>query len=267
MPEITIQQIYDEIIKNRGEIKNKIESSEKKLLLIVEEFTKKLKEVETENLLLKEQIENISRENKKNNIIIFGLTQKNTDVTGKYICQKLKDLLAVDLNESDLNDFYSLGKNINSPIKVELISYLKKKTILENCHKLKGTNITITHDQTLKERADNKVLRKHLYEAKQNKGNTCFIKKNKLHINETSYTVDDLRELENREQRANCKENSVLAASNKSKENNQATNQQEGDEKSTEEKTETPKTGTIKKSSPKVSDRLRKRIVNSNNNR
>lgn len=177
MTDISLKLLYDEIIKNRNEIKNKIEASETRLLMKIEETANRLKLVESENCMLKEEIEILKRNNKKNNLVIFGLKQQKTEITSEYISHKFKELLNVDVREPDLNDLYTLGNSNDSPIKVELTSQLKKKEIIKNCHKLKGTNITIAHDLTLQQRTENQILRKHLNQAKQDKKKICYIKK------------------------------------------------------------------------------------------
>ena len=100
---------------------------------------------------------------------------------------------------SDLNNFDPLGKEDNCPFKVEFISYIKKATILKNSNKLKGTNIYITNDLAQKQREENKILRKHLYLAKQEGNNNCYIKRNKLHVNNEIYTPQDLENCEEAE--------------------------------------------------------------------
>lgn len=196
---ITINTLYEEVLKNRNEIRSYIEASEVRLLLKIEELKLRLDSVEKENLTLQNRIEYLERTNKKNNIIIFGLIKDDEKITTTLIIQELNKLLELNLAETDINNLYRLGQFENSPVKVEFISYLKKIQVLKNCSKLKGTNISIVHDLTPQQRQDNQILKKHLKVAKQNRNNICYIKKNKLHINEEIYTLEQLREKENYE--------------------------------------------------------------------
>lgn len=107
--------------------------------------------------------------------------------------------MQVELSEQDINDFYSLGKNEDSPIKIEFTTYIKKKYLLKNCHKLKDTNIFITHDLTEKQREEKKLLRKHLRIAKKDTDKSCYIKNNKLHIDDTVLTLEELKNLDKKE--------------------------------------------------------------------
>lgn len=199
MTEDNIKQLLDEIIRNRNEIKSSIEASESKLLLKIEGIINRLNKLEKENFMLKEEIETLKGDNKKNNIVIFGIKHQGTRLTTEFITEELNNLLDIDLKETDINDLYTLGNTEDSPIKIELTTHLKKKLIFQNCRKLKDTSIFINHDLTPKQREDNKVLRRHLKLAKEDKNKTCYVKKNTLYINEKGYTIEDLLELENQE--------------------------------------------------------------------
>lgn len=188
---LTLKQIYEEIIKNRKEIKYMIEASETKLLLKIEDLKNTVNKLEKENSELKSEVENLKRENKKNSLMIFGLNTENKEVNTEYICRELKSLIDVELNDIHINDIYPLGKGKNRPVKIELVSNITKRNILKNCSKLKGTNISITNDLTPQQRQQQKTLRKHLILARQDNKN-CYIKNNKLYVENIIYNVEDL---------------------------------------------------------------------------
>lgn len=107
-------------------------------------------------------------------------------------------MLGIELLESDFEDIHPLGKNNNCPIKLELKSYLKKKEILKNCHKLKGTKVAVANDLTHEQRKENKILVKHLKIARQRGGyESCYIRAGKLFIDGVSYLAKDLESVEN----------------------------------------------------------------------
>lgn len=97
-----------------------------------------------------------------------------------FICDTMKDLLEVDLVLSDISDIYSLGRSEKSPIKLELVSHLKKRDILQNSKELKGSKIYISNDLTKKQREECKLLRKHLIRARIDTTDLCYIRGNKL---------------------------------------------------------------------------------------
>lgn len=199
MNEITIEKLLNEIIKNREEIKSAIETTEAHLLLKVEQDRNKINQLEQENNILRQEVESLKQANRKNNVIIFGIKHQVNEINVDFIQQKIKSLLQIELVKVDINDVYTLGKSEDSPIKIQFTSYLTKKHILQNCKKLKDTNIFIGHDLTEKQREENKLLRKHLYIAKKDQNKTCYIKNNKLHINGTAITVEELKELDKQE--------------------------------------------------------------------
>lgn len=190
--EITNKQLYEEIVKNKTELRQVIEASETRVLLKLESLNNKIKKLEKENQQFKNKIEYLERENRKNNLVIFGLHKNNKEVSVAFICEKIKDLLGVHLLPSDINNLYTLGSAENSPVKLELISYLKKTEIFQNCKKLKGTKIYFSNDLTENQRNEYKILREHLKQAKANTKDRCYIKGNKLFVNNIVYTAEDL---------------------------------------------------------------------------
>lgn len=199
MSEITIKKLLDEIIINRNEIKTAIQSSEANLLLKIDEANNRISQLETENIQLKQEMEILKQNCKKNNIVIFGIKHQEDELNFEFVKQEIQNLLEVELEEKDINDIYSLGRSEDSPIKIELATYLKKKYILQNSHKLAGTKIFINHDLTEKQREENRLLRKHLNIAKKDKNKTCYIKSNKLYINNRVVTIEELKDLDHQE--------------------------------------------------------------------
>lgn len=198
----TINKILEEVLGLKNELaivkkdlRSAIEASEVRLLLKLEETTSRVRELEVENSKLKHQLEYLDKSSRKNNLIVFGLqTSEKINVT--YVCQQLNTLLSLDLNESDFSDVFPLGSSNRCPIKLELISFQQKKIILGSCNKLKGSHVIISNDLTEVQRRESKLLRKHLQQARQNSGEKCFIRANKLHVGSKVYTPKDLEEFD-----------------------------------------------------------------------
>lgn len=188
-----VDKLLEEIKRNRTELKHFIEASEVKILLKIEELNARVKALEKENEFNKNKIEFIERNLKKNTLLIYGLELED-DYTIEDVCENLGQLLEITISREDINDCIQL--NIpNNPIKLELISFLKKREIFKNCTKLKGTQIGITNDLTYKQRQENKILKKHLEKARQNKNQKSFIRGNRLVIGEEQFTVEVLENL------------------------------------------------------------------------
>lgn len=190
--EVTNRQLLEEIVKTRSDLKNLIEASETRLQMKFEILNNRIKTLEKENIKLNDKIEKLERESKKNNLVIFGLVKNSKEVTAASICNHIRQLLDVKLTETEINNIYTLGKTENSPIKLELISYLKKREILGNCRKLKGTKTYITNDLTEKQREEVKILRTHLHQAKAHTDKKSYIKGNRLFVDNIAYTAEEL---------------------------------------------------------------------------
>lgn len=197
--EISNKHLLAEITKGNNDLKAALQAVEVKLALKIEEINRRLINVEKENSELKKRIEALERNQKKNGIIIFGWERQEQFITTKHLIELLESHLKIHLTESDFNNIYPLGKSYNSPVKVEFVSFLKKTTILKNRKYLKGSSINIDNDLTVQERKDNKILRKHLMIARQDKANNCFIRNNKLHLNTNIFSAVDLENQENQE--------------------------------------------------------------------
>lgn len=196
--EITITHLYEELIKTKIELKSAIEAGEARVVLETELLKNKIKHLEKENQNLRNKVEQFDRNNRKNNILIFGLERQSKEVPVESIKSELKNLLDIDLKENDISNVYYLGNQERSPIKLELVSFLKKSAILKNCGKLKGTKISIINDLTEFQREEYKSLRQHMHRLK-NPSNQCFIKANKLYINNKPYSIEELEEKYNAE--------------------------------------------------------------------
>ncbi|CAH1113004.1 unnamed protein product [Psylliodes chrysocephalus] len=134
-------------------------------------------------------------------VLTKGHTQMKCDSVHSSIDAKLRNKDISLLGQySDLTKEVSLGKSADSPIKIDFTSYLKKRKVLANCKKLKGTSISITHDLTTRQREGRQILRKALFEERKNGNYTkCYIKGNKLVLDENQYSVEDLIGEDNKE--------------------------------------------------------------------
>ncbi|CAG9818892.1 unnamed protein product [Phaedon cochleariae] len=140
----------------------------------------------------------------KNNLVIFGIPQEH-DLTSA-IENIAKDTLEVDLEDADMNDLYRIG--IGSPNKqraviLELVRYVEKSELFKNERKLKNSEISITHDLGKKEREEQKLLVKHLNQAKRKQYQAKIIR-NKLVVDGEEYTYEQLTVIEEDEAMGEC---------------------------------------------------------------
>lgn len=207
---VTNNEILNEIIKSRNELKNLIEATETRLLLKIEEEKQKINKLTQENESLKLKVEHLERESKKKNLIVFGLNKPSEEITPEFIINEIKQLVDVEINQSEISDLYTIGRGQNRPVKIELTNNFRKSLILKNCFKLKGTHIKIANDLTLKQRQEGQILRKHLNLARLDGNNrNCFIRRNKLIVDDISYSPEELEKNETEEDAAHSKPNSA----------------------------------------------------------
>ncbi|KAG5876562.1 hypothetical protein JTB14_037245 [Gonioctena quinquepunctata] len=137
----SIGTVLEEIRQEKQELKQVIEAVEVRLTLKVEEVTKRLYRLVTENCFILEKLEEIERKGRENNIIILRLKHPGESIELDFVTRELKRLIGVEVQAEDLNNFYPLGKTEKAPIKLGFVSFLKKSLVLKNVKKLKGTNI------------------------------------------------------------------------------------------------------------------------------
>lgn len=185
MTELTNQELLEKletlINKKTLEIRSEINAINKSINKKLIEFEENFKKIE-------EKITNIERANRKNNILIFGI-QTDQDNLLKTTLSQINVIFECNLTEKDLNNIYFIGKN--NAIVVEFISFLQKKNIIKQLYKLKGTGISIANDLCFEDRKVNRILVRHLKEAKS-KNLKTYIKNFKLFVNGVGYSAEEL---------------------------------------------------------------------------
>ncbi|CAH1100259.1 unnamed protein product [Psylliodes chrysocephalus] len=191
-------QILAEIEKINKQLRNSIDAAETRFLVKFGYQNKKIRELEDDNRRIKNNLENLEKQLKNTNVLIFGLGKFQPKPPRREICKVLGELLQTDVTSEDIKNLYFLGKTEQAPLKIEFGCYCKKMQILKNCERLKGTGIRIGEDLTLKEREELKILKVFLKQEKQ-KGlyKKCFINKNKLVLDNESYSSEQLLEIYN----------------------------------------------------------------------
>lgn len=189
---VTLEMLYNEVVRSKQELKNCIEASEARTLLEVEELRGKVRKLEEENNSLQSKVENLEREIKKKNLIIFGLKTPRTNLSVELLCEKINNLLNVKISVSDISGFQFLGQAENSPLKIEFQTQATKSFLLRHGRNLKGKNISISSDLTKHQLEERKILTHFLKLEREKNSSKSYIRGNKLYINNTPYTIQDL---------------------------------------------------------------------------
>src|SRR6267154_393378 len=164
-----------------GSIKNELTPSWASLVSqeVTHQFERVSKDVSSVQSVLddtrKMATEERERESRSHNIIIYRVPEsdikEDRPKDDKTFCLELLNVvLGVDTSDSELSIFRVGKKDTNNrPLMVKFREKTLKNRVMENLSKLKNAdqrfkNISITHDLTLNERADLKIL---LEEAKK----------------------------------------------------------------------------------------------------
>lgn len=188
-------EMHKQTIELRETItKNIMDTIEEKLTPIIEENVKLMQKVGK----LEKEVEYLKREKKSNNIIIFGLEEKekSTSELLRSIQKEFKDEINVTIEESEVNRLYRLGKskvaNKPRPILCTFLNRWKRDEIMKNKKSLK--KVYVTEDYTKDVLEKRKALLPKLQEEKK-KGNIAYLKYDQLVVKEPN-TNNDKRKRE-----------------------------------------------------------------------
>lgn len=190
--ESLLKAIKQEGTTNKEEIKQEIKTENAKIIDKLTENTKRLSELELKQTNLERHVTFCDRQLRKNNIVIFGLEIPDDVELMNFTLSTLKNLLGIKVEQSDINNIYKLSGKETSPIKLELVTYIKKQQLLSNCSKLKGSGVSIAHDLSKEDQENQKILYKNLKLARDN-NLSSKISKNSLIVNGKVYSIDQLK--------------------------------------------------------------------------
>lgn len=165
---------------------NIMRSIDEKIKPLVEE--NKMLQLEVE--ILNSRINRLEDTNRKNNIIIHGVEETETNFAGLFgIVGEILGKICVRVENYDINKIYRLGKQSTGkirPIMISLTTYNKKIEILKGKTRM-PVNTHITEDFSKETLQKRKELQGQLREERE-KGNQAFIKNNKVIVKQTKET-------------------------------------------------------------------------------
>lgn len=123
-----INQVREEGKENKEELKREIQLEKETIIRRLSEqdnkidlLTKKCKDLEA-------HCKSLEKRSRKNNILVFGLQIPDGGNLLNNTVIELNNLLEVQIKDSDINNIYLLKSAKIAPIKIEFMSFLKKKT-------------------------------------------------------------------------------------------------------------------------------------------
>lgn len=192
---MTVKEMYDDLKHLIEGIKNQYAHIHTDLKTIEDRVTlleNKIEEKENSPITFQREI-------RRNNLVIFGLTEEAEEELLHKIIEFLKTILKVQISAQEINSVYRFGRSDKDrPVILKLVSFHKKVQILKQGILLKGSNISISNDLNKEDREKQKILRKHLKLAKT-QGLEAKIVNFKLLLNNTVLSVEDLTEIEKKQ--------------------------------------------------------------------
>lgn len=204
----SMSELYKLIVasneKQTENIKKELHSNIERITANIDSSEQKIKAIQKKQL-------DFERRQRRNNIIVFGIETTDGNLV-QQVLDILNNLLGTSLVEQDIDNLYRVGRNTNSPVLIEFISYLKKTIVFKNTRKLKGSKVSIAHDLCPEDREEHRILRKHLKIAKEKKLQ-AKIKGHQLEIDGELYTAEELErkseESEEESSEGECQESGV----------------------------------------------------------
>lgn len=168
---------------NRKELEKKVEEKDESMESVINTLKKNIESIEdkmkkvskiTEEIEVKENTideivrwkEDIEKEEKKNNLIIFGWDSRGI-VNKEQVSKFFMEELGTSATSENIDEVKSIGRSENKMILVKMKTLKNKKEIFENRWKLKGKKMFIENDRTKKEIEDQKELARRAYIARR----------------------------------------------------------------------------------------------------
>lgn len=141
------------------------------------------KQLKFEVEILNKKIKYLEDGNRKNNIILHGVEEKENSHEGLFnIIKDILQITNVNLEKYEINKYHRLGKkqdmNRNRPILISFTSYQKKAEVMKNKTNMPPKTY-LTEDYSKETLEIRKSLQQQLKQERE-KGNEAFIKNNKL---------------------------------------------------------------------------------------
>ncbi|KAF9407668.1 hypothetical protein HW555_012385 [Spodoptera exigua] len=170
--------------------KSIMDKIDEKLIPLVEENKNLKNKVEK----LEKEVEVMKRAEKKNNIVVFGLEEKETSTLEllKEFKKHLNQDLNIKIEDYEINKIYRLGtknreNNKPRPVLCSFVSNWRKNEIIKNKKSLIKINISEDYSKEVLEKR--KALQAKLAEEKK-KGNVAYLKYDKLVVIEGKINQD-----------------------------------------------------------------------------
>lgn len=198
-----IGDLRKEILENRQQITN-INSSLTAIVSSVEMSVNSIKELQNshtslvkENEILKREIRNMNKKDRRNNLIIFNVP--NADESGRNaLPRKIITILSeanITINDSHIDDCYRIGRQSqNRPVLLKLSSYLKKREIFESRSDLFKMGYRISFDNSKEEREEYRNAQPYIIHLRKTNRSARF-RDGKILVENKLYTLEEVKKV------------------------------------------------------------------------
>uniref|UniRef100_A0A8D9BR67 Endonuclease-reverse transcriptase n=2 Tax=Cacopsylla melanoneura TaxID=428564 RepID=A0A8D9BR67_9HEMI len=149
----------------------------------IKPVVKRVTDVEQKVGVNSEKINNLEKEKRKRNVVIFGLEQdqnENFKSLEEKVLKMIRDKMEIEIYPFEVDFIKRIGKsNDKKPVLMGLTTWKRKMEIISNGKKLKDSGISVKEDYP----PEVQEIRKKLFEdmkTEREKGNKAYIRYNKL---------------------------------------------------------------------------------------
>lgn len=197
----TLKDIYKEILANRSEITASNEALVKLVettqgcLTSLQETTARLSSLENEVKAHSRQLDYLSRNERRNNLVIFNIPEVN-ERNRADLAQKIINIFQdseTKVHMHSIVDCFRVGKRSGKrPVVLKLTSFILKQAILDNKQHLINQGYEVKPDYPPEERKLYSEIKPFILELRKY-GKKPFIKNGKVVVDGTAYSVEELR--------------------------------------------------------------------------
>ncbi|CAG9825699.1 unnamed protein product [Phaedon cochleariae] len=148
----TVKNKLQQLEQKVTELKNEMNQTKHDNNTQIKTLGGSLKKITGENEMLRNKLDNMEQEMKKNNLRIFNLQENSQENTSQDIITFFRSKLAISLEDKDIDICYRIGKNDNTRkprgIFLKLKNFDKRQEIYHKKKLLKGTGVIIREDLT-----------------------------------------------------------------------------------------------------------------------
>lgn len=195
----TVTKQNNEILRQNNEIKEETSTIRRQLAVqegLISEVKTQNAELKLKNDKLEKRVITLERQLRENNLLLFNIKEDDNVTLKDLITDFLNRTVNVKLDSRDVVNIYRLGKGREDsdrirPIILKLSNNFKKREILSNVKRLKGTGVGVSEDLPEEEREGRKLVYENYRSAKQ-RGYSAKLIGNKVVINGQIYTSSQL---------------------------------------------------------------------------